>query len=94
MNAELKNFLGQRQEPIGLERTVVPGFLKSFSDAVNISPDLNLRVVNRRLKLIGRNDIELDYHTFELDRICLEAEGITDLVYKPSYGFEKAFFAP
>ena len=94
MNAELKNLLVQRLEHIGLERTVIPGFLKSFSNAVNISPDLNLSVINRQLKLIGWNDIELDYHTFELARICLEAEGVTDLVYKPSNWFEKAFLTP
>lgn len=93
MNAALKHRLVQRLEPIGLECTVIPGFLKSFSNAVNISPDLNLRVAKQRLKLIGWNDIEVDDYTCELARIRLEAEGITDRVYKSSNWFEKAFLA-
>ena len=93
MNAELKNILVQRLELIGLERTVIPGFLKSFSNALYLSPNLNLSGINQHLNLIGWNDIELDYHTYELARICLEAEGVTDLKYKPSNWFEKAFLA-
>jgi hypothetical protein len=93
MNAALKHRLVQSLELIGLERTVIPGFLKNFSNAVSIRPDLHLRIINQRLKLIGWNDIELDDYTCELARIRLEAQGITDRVYKPSNWFEKAFFA-
>lgn len=67
--------------------------MKSFSNVLFIDQNLNLGVVNRHLNLIGWNDIELDYYTYELARICLEAEGITDLEYKPSIWFENAFMA-
>jgi hypothetical protein len=43
--------------------------------------------------IIGWDDIDLDYHTFELARNCLEAEGFTGDEYKTSKWYEELVFS-
>jgi hypothetical protein len=42
---------------------------------------------------IGWDDIDLDYHTFELVRDCLEEEGFAGEEYKPPNWYEEIIFS-
>ena len=53
----------------------------------------NFTLINKHMQHIGWDDIDLDYHTFELARDCLEAEGFTGEEYKPSHWYEEIIFS-
>ncbi len=45
--------------------------MKDLANSFWLNPDMNFSQVNERLHYIGWNDIELDYHTFQLAKECL-----------------------
>ena len=93
MPHELRQLLIQRLSHKGLEKNLIPGFLRSLANSIDIGQNSNFAHINKHMRHIGWDDIDLDYHTFELARNCLEAEGFVGLEYKSSNWYEEIFFS-
>jgi len=90
LNELLRTFL-ERLEKKGVERCIIPGFVRNLANAVFLSPHMSLSQVNTRLQFLGWDGFELDYHTLELARACFEAKGLGASDTKPSGWFENHF---
>jgi hypothetical protein len=77
MELDLKNIekLLQRLEKIGVEQKLISAFMKDLANSLFHNPNMNFSQANERLHYIGWNDIELDYHTFQLAKECLGLPG-------------------
>jgi len=89
MAPDLKYLLIQRLHQMGLDKNLIPGYLRILANSMCMSQNENLTLINRRMRHIGWNDFDLDYHTFELARNCLEAAGFVDQKYKSSKWYEE-----
>jgi len=89
MPYDLRQILVQRLSHRGLEKNQIPGFLRSLANSIDIGQDPNYTLINKHMRNIGWNDIDLDYRTFELARNCLEAGGFVGHEYKPSKWYEE-----
>ena len=92
MTYDLRQLLIQRLGRRGIDKNLIPGFLRSLANSIDVEQSTNLTLINRHMRHIGWDDIELDYHTFELARNCLEAGGFVGHQYKPSKWYEKIIF--
>ncbi len=72
---ELKDILISRLERKGIGQTLIPGFMRSLANSFYIDPHMNLKRVNRRLRYLGWDDFDLDYHTLQLAITCIEEKG-------------------
>ncbi len=63
---------------------LIPGFIRSLVNALLISPTITYAQVNKRLKYLGWNDIEIDYHIFQLALSSFETKGLSGLEYRPA----------
>ena len=68
----IKQVFLQRLKKIGIEPNLTSGFMKALSGFFFLNPDMSLLQVNERLHYLGWNDIELDYHTYQLAIECLD----------------------
>ena len=93
MPNELRQLLIQRLSHMGLEKNLIPGFLRSLANSIDMGQNPNFARINRHMRHIGWDDIDLDYRTFELARNCLEAEGFVGQEYKPSKWYEDIIFS-
>jgi hypothetical protein len=66
----------------GVEASLIPGFIRSLANACLISPDISHCQANQRLKYLGWDDVEIDYHTLQLAIASLETKGLSRLQYK------------
>jgi hypothetical protein len=66
----------------GVEASMIPGFLRSLANACLIIPNISHCQANKRIKYLGWENIEIDYHTFELAMTSLEAKGLSKLRHK------------
>jgi hypothetical protein len=55
--------------------------------------ETNFTLINKHMRSIGWDDIDLDYHTFELARNCLEDGGFTGDEYKTSKWYKELVFS-
>ena len=92
MPYDLKQLLIQRLSHRGLEKNQIPGFLRSLANSIDIDKNPNYTIINKHMRNIGWDEIDLDYRTFELARNCLEAEGFVGQEYKPSKWYEEIIF--
>jgi len=90
LNELLRTFL-QRLEKKGVERGIIPGFVRNLAGAIFLSPHMSLSQVNNHLQFLGWDGFELDYHTLELAKACFEAKGLGASDNKPSRWFENHF---
>ena len=93
MPYELKQLLIQRLGHMGLEKNLIPGFLRSLANSIDRGQNPNFTLINNHMRHIGWDDIDLDYRTFELARNCLEAGGFVGQEYKPSKWYEEIIFS-
>ena len=93
MPYDLRQLLIQRLSQKGLEKNLIPGFMRSLANSIDIGQNPNFTLINKHMRNIGWDDIDLDYHTFELARNCLEAEGYVGQEYKPSKWYDKIIFS-
>lgn len=77
----------------GVEAQLIPGFIRSLANAFLINPDMSYSQANKRLKYLGWQDIEIDYHTFLLAIDCLETRGLSRLKYKSAPWYLSSFNA-
>ena len=87
----IDKILISRLEKNGVETSLIPGFIRSLANALLIKPCMTQRQANKRLKYLGWHDIELDYHTLLLARLCLEAKGLNSLEYRSAPWYTKSF---
>jgi len=87
----IDNILISRLEKHGVETSLIPGFIRSLANAFLINPCMTHCQANKRLKYLGWYDIELDYHTLLLARLCFEAKGLTDLEYRSAPWYAESF---
>lgn len=87
----LKQILLQRLEEQGIDVRNIPGFIRSLAGAVLNHPEMNLDQVNQRLRYLGWESCNLDYHTFQLAIACFEEEGMDGPEAKPPFWFEETF---
>ena len=90
---DLRQVLIQRLSRKGLEKNLVPGFLRSLANSIDRGQNLNFAIIKQHMQHSGWEDIDLDYHTFELARDCLEAQGFVGQEYKPSNWYEDIIFS-
>ena len=63
-------------ESIGLARSTIPGFLKNLARYLFENPNLNLLEINKKLSYLGWEEVQLDYHTFQMAITWLEINGL------------------
>jgi len=93
MACDLRQLLIQRLSHKGLEKNLIPGFLRSLANSIDMGQNPNFTLIHKHMQNIGWDDIDLDYHTFELARNCLEAEGFVGHEYKPPKWYEEIIFS-
>ena len=93
MPYDLKQLMIQRLNHKGLEKNLIPGFLRSLANSIDMEKSTNFTSISRHLRRMGWDDIDLDYHTFELARNCLEEEGFVGQEYKPAKWYEEIIFS-
>ena len=81
--AQLKEILIHRLVDQGMGPNMIPGFIRSLAATFTYHPHINLQQVNKRLRYLGWDDVELDYHTLSLAVACFEEEGFHNLRYIP-----------
>ena len=87
----IKKALMQRLQDQGMEQCLIPGFIRTLSNALDASPARNLAQVNKQLRYLGWNNFELDYHTLELALTCLKTDELGTVTYKPAHWFQSNF---
>ena len=75
----------------GVEYTMIPGFIRSLANAFLINPDMSHGQAKQRLKYLGWDDVELDYHTLQLAITSLETKGLSRLEYKSAPWYMDGF---
>ena len=73
-----KQKLIKRLEKIGMEKSMIPGFIWSLKSCFVIDPEISCGQINKRLESLGWPDFKLDHRTFWMLIDCFEAE-IRDL---------------
>jgi hypothetical protein len=68
----LKQIFLQRLKKIVVEPSLISGLKKALAGFLYLNPNISLLQVNERLHYLGWNDIELDYHTYQLAIECLD----------------------
>ena len=76
--SHLEQALIHHLESKGLARSIIPGFLKNLSHYLSENPHLNLLEVNEKLSYLGWEEIQLDYHTFQMAVTWLEFESLKE----------------
>jgi len=77
----------------GVEASLIPGFIRSLANACLINPDMSHCQANKRLKYLGWDDVEIDYHTLQLAINSLETKGLRQLEYKSAPWYQNRFDA-
>jgi len=71
---EIIHQLFQRLEAIGIGTESVAGLKRDVANCLHIDADMSLSEVNRRLRYLGWEDGQLDYHTYQLLVAWIEAQ--------------------
>jgi hypothetical protein len=77
----LKKVFIHRLVEKGIEPCLIPGFVRVLTNSLSVNPHINLQQVNKRLRYLGWNDFELDYHTLSMAVACFEEEGFHNSRY-------------
>ena len=93
MTGDIRQLLVQKLTVKGLERNLIPGFLRCLANSIDVEQGTNFTLINKHMRSIGWDDIDLDYHTFELARNCLEDGGFTGDEYKTSKWYKELVFS-
>ena len=69
---QLTQILIERLEKKGMGSGEIPGFIKDMTNAFLANPHLDHLHLNDQLQMLGWNDLDLDYRTFEVAEACFE----------------------
>lgn len=92
MKSSVDKKLARKLIEHGIESSMIPGFIRSLANAYLINPDMSHCQANKRLKYLGWEDIELDYHTLQLAITSLETKGLSRLKYKSAPWYVNGFY--
>ncbi len=70
--SQFTQILIDRLEKKGMESGEIPGFIRDLTNALLVNPHLNHLHLNEQLRLLGWNDLDLDYRTLEVATACFE----------------------
>ena len=70
--SNLKQVLFNRLEVKGMEKDIIPSYIRSMKLCLVINPTMNHLQVDKELQFLGWNDFEMDYHTMQLAIACFE----------------------
>ena len=70
----LHRMLRRRLRSAGLEEKTVPRVLKDLMLFFSGDPSIQRSAMNRKLQVLGWEDVEIDYRTWELAREAYEAK--------------------
>ena len=73
-SADIEETLINELKGKGIDNIVIPRFIKDMDYSFQIDPSVSLSDVNDRLHFLGWDEIELDYHTFQLAIASFERE--------------------
>ena len=71
---QLTEILIERLEKKGMESGEIPGFIRDLTNTFLVNPHLDHLHLNDQLQMLGWNDLDLDYRTFEVAEACFERE--------------------
>ncbi len=77
----------------GVDPALIPGFIRSLANAFLVNPNMSYCQARKRLKYLGWEDIDIDYHTFSLAVNALETKGLNRLKYKSAPWYISSFNA-
>jgi hypothetical protein len=69
---DLKQLLIDRLKALGMDPALMPAFLKVLVTIISTNPDIDPAQVNQKLRSLGWNEIEIDYHSLQIAIACLE----------------------
>ena len=69
---QLTEILIDRLEKKGMESGEISGFIRDLTNAFLVNPHSNHLHLNEQLQMLGWNDLDLDYRTFEVAEACFE----------------------
>ena len=69
---DIKNILMQQLGEKGAELNTIPLIIKDLTISFSDNPSLDIFQANSRLHLLGWDELQLDYHTFQLAKACFE----------------------
>jgi len=58
----------------GMEKNTIPPYIRDLANTLEVDSHFSLQELNRRLRLLGWDDFELDDHTFQLIIASLEMD--------------------
>ncbi|MBW1842524.1 MAG: hypothetical protein JRI75_12150 [Deltaproteobacteria bacterium] len=67
-----RQVLIQRLKQKGIGSGIIPGLIRELGNLDFVDPHMNLFQVNKRLRYLGWDDVEMDYHTLQLAIACIE----------------------
>ena len=71
---DLNLLLIDRLKSKGMDPSLIPAFLKALTSIISSEPGIELAQVNRKLNLLGWNEVSIDYHSLQIAIACFEAE--------------------
>jgi len=74
--SNLKQILFQRLEVKGMEKDIIPSFIRSMKICFVTNSNMSHLQANKQLQSLGWNDFEVHYHTLQLAIACFETEGV------------------
>ena len=69
-----RQVLMHRLEEQGMDKSIMPGFIWSVKSCISKTPHMDHRQLNKRLKILGWYDTQVDHRTMQLITTCLNAE--------------------
>jgi len=74
-SVQIEKTILQQLEKKGIESKLIPRFIRDLTQSLHVDPSMTLPQINNRLQSLGWDNIEIDYHTLELIKACIENHG-------------------
>jgi hypothetical protein len=71
---DLKLLLVDRLKSKGMAPSLIPAFLKALTTLLSSEPSIEATQANRKMHLLGWDEIVVDYHFLQIAIACLESE--------------------
>ena len=78
--AEVVKVLIERLVGMGMKKEAIPAYVRDLSNTIAALNDANLDELNRKMELLGWNEVHLDDHTLQLILVSLDECGMNGLV--------------
>lgn len=71
----LKLLLIDRLTSKGMDPSLIPAFLKTLTSLFVSEPGIELASLNQKLRSLGWDEVDIDYHCLQIAIACHELEG-------------------